>query len=375
MAEDDPGPANGASGPGAAPPVDLDPRSALTLAGAFVALSLVVALVRGMERVLVALAVALLIALALNPLVTALQSRARLSRISACAVVLGGFGVALVLAALLLVPPAAREAADLPDQIPEVAEDVGDVPVFGDDLEEADAPERVDEFLDDLPDRLTGEESPLDDVARGVVDVGAAFLLTSLLAITLLLDGERLVARGRRLVPVRYRDEADRVAQLAYEMVGRYVAGSVFVAVMAGTYILILGLVLGVPLAPLAAGWITMTNLIPQIGGALGGIPFVLLGLTAGVGTGLACAAGFLINQQIENHLIQPLVVGRVVKLSPPVTMAAALIGVSAAGVLGALMAVPAIGAAKAIFLELRPPPGAEDAEDTGEVEERDLAE
>jgi predicted PurR-regulated permease PerM len=126
------------------------------------------------------------------------------------------------------------------------------------------------------------------------------------------------------------------------------------VALMAGTVILVLGLALGVPLAPLAAAWITMTNLIPQIGGALGGIPFVLLGLTQGVGTGLACAAGFLIYQQCENNLIGPVVIGKVVKLSPPVTMAAALIGVSAGGVVGALIAVPIVGAVKTFYMELR---------------------
>ncbi|HUF84842.1 MAG TPA: AI-2E family transporter, partial [Acidimicrobiia bacterium] len=92
------------------------------------------------------------------------------------------------------------------------------------------------------------------------------------------------------------------------------------------------------------------------IGGALGGIPFVLLGVTQGVGTGLACAGGFLVYQQAENNLISPLVIGQVVKISPPVTMTAALIGVSAGGVVGALIAVPIVGAVKSFYLELRPP-------------------
>jgi predicted PurR-regulated permease PerM len=59
---------------------------------------------------------------------------------------------------------------------------------------------------------------------------------------------------------------------------------------------------------------------------------------------------------QIENHVIQPLVVGKSVKLSPPATMTAALVGVSAAGVVGALVAVPLVGALKVAYLELRPP-------------------
>ena len=52
--------------------------------------------------------------------------------------------------------------------------------------------------------------------------------------------------------------------------------------------------------------------------------------------------------------MLQPVIVGRAVKLSPPATMIAALIGVSAGGVVGALFAVPILGASKAIYLALR---------------------
>jgi predicted PurR-regulated permease PerM len=347
-------PERGTRDPGDAP-IDLEPRSALHLAVAFVGVALLLALLRSVPRMLAALAVATLVALALNPLVVTVQRRTRLARTPACAVVLIGLVAVLTAVALLVVPPTARQAADLGDDIPKVVRDIGDVPIVGDDLVDADVPKRVDEFLDDLPERLGGEDSPLADVAQGFADGLVAALITLLLAITLLLDGERLVNTARRLVPRARRDQADRLARLGNQVVGRYVAGSMLVASMAGTVILVLGLALGVPLAPLAGAWITMTNLIPQIGGALGGIPFVLLGLTQGVGTGLACAAGFLIYQQIENNLIGPVVIGQVVKLSPPVTMAAALIGVSAGGVVGALIAVPIVGAVKAFYLELRP--------------------
>jgi predicted PurR-regulated permease PerM len=69
------------------------------------------------------------------------------------------------------------------------------------------------------------------------------------------------------------------------------------------------------------------------------------------------CLAEFLLYQQLENHVIQPTIVGEAVDLSPPITMMAALVGASAAGVPGALVAVPLLGAAKVLALELRPPP------------------
>ena len=135
--------------------------------------------------------------------------------------------------------------------------------------------------------------------------------------------------------------------------VGRYFAGSLLIAVLAGCGILIVGLLAGVPLAPVAAAWVMVTNLIPQVGGFLGGALFVLLGATQGPTTLLICLAWILVYQQFENHVLQPVIVGEAVDLSPPVTMIAALVGASAFGVPGALVAIPVIGTVKAIAIEL----------------------
>ena len=62
-----------------------------------------------------------------------------------------------------------------------------------------------------------------------------------------------------------------------------------------GLYVLALGLVLGVPLAPLAAIWVMLTDLIPQVGGFLGGSFFVLLATTQGMTTALIAAGGFVL--------------------------------------------------------------------------------
>jgi predicted PurR-regulated permease PerM len=148
----------------------------------------------------------------------------------------------------------------------------------------------------------------------------------------------------------------DRAGDTFYRIVGRYFAGSLLVALLAGTGVLIMGVILGLPLTPVAAMWTASTNLIPQIGGFLGGSLFVALGLTEGPTTALICAGYFLAYQQLENHVIQPVVVGEAVNLSPPATMLAALVGASAAGVPGALLATPLVGVIKALYLELRDP-------------------
>ena len=234
---------------------------------------------------------------------------------------------------------------------------LGDLPIVGKQLRENDVPAKAQRWINELPERLAKDPRGIGDAGRRIAGGMMAVIVTLLLAVTLLLDGERLVRNARRLVPARRRSRVDRAARLAYGVVGRYVAGSLVVAVIAGTAVLIVGLVLGVPLSPLLAVWVALFDLVPQIGGAAGGIPFVFLGFTKSATTGVICAVFFVLYLQFENHILSPLVVGKAVSLSPPATMIAALVGVSTAGVVGGLLAVPTVGAVKAVYMELRPVP------------------
>lgn len=334
--------------------VDLDWRSVLVVLAAFVALVAVSALIGSTRRTSAALAVATLLALALNPLVGAVGRRLHLGRAGSVAVVIALALTAVALLALLLLPPAIRQARDLGKELPTVVAQLGQLPVIGDDLERAGVPDRVEQAIQDLPERLAGDTTPLERAARSAADTLLAAFVTILFALALLVDGDRLLRGARRLVPPRHRPRAERTASLAYEVIGKYVAGSLLVAAIAGVTILIVGTVLRVPLTPLAAAWVALWDLVPQIGGAAGGIPFVLLGFTKGATTGVICAVFFVLYLQIENNVLGPLLVGNAVKLSPPATMTAALVGVSAGGVVGALLAVPLVGAAKAVYLEVR---------------------
>ena len=128
-----------------------------------------------------------------------------------------------------------------------------------------------------------------------------------------------------------------------------------------GLFVLAVGLVLGVPLVPLAAVWAMLTDLIPQIGGALGGVVFVALALTESVPTAIIAGVLFVTYMTIENHVIQPAVIGRSVDLTAPTTMVAALIGGAVAGIPGALVATPLVGASQApVPRGPRPPPAAD---------------
>jgi predicted PurR-regulated permease PerM len=273
-------------------------------------------------------------------------------------VAVGVVGAAVVGAGLAVViflgPPAVREAQSFSSDLPGVVERLGELPIVGQRLQDADAPARVQEFIEELPSRLSNDDEPLVRIVESAFGGALATFSVVLVTLVLLLDGHRIVQGARRVVPLARRDEVDRVLDILTRTIGHYFAGSLFVAVLSGLAMLVVGLLVGVPLAPLAAIWATLTNLVPQIGGFLGGSFFVLLGFADGPRTGVICLAYFLVWQQIENHVIAPMIVGEAVDLSPPTTMMAALVGGAAAGVPGALVAVPLIGSAKAIYRELR---------------------
>ena len=336
--------------------VDLDPHSAVPLAIAFSILAISVWLVRSIPRTLAATAIAGLIAMALNPLVDALRRRTGWHRRYAAAAVLTTAGVILVTAITLVTVPTINQARDINKEIPKTVKQLGDLPIVGPRLREANASKKVEDWLHGLPKRLSVNTTPIADAASAIADGVAAALFTLLLAITLVLDGEYLVSSVRRIVPHSRRTDADHFGRLVYNVVGRYIAGTLLVAALAGVVTLTTSLWLGVPLAPLLAVWVAICNPIPQIGGFLGAVPFVALGLTRSAVTGVICLVVFLIYQQTENHVLQPLIIGRAVRLTPPATMVAALVGVAAGGVIGGLLAIPLLGASKAIYLALRTP-------------------
>lgn len=345
------------------PSTDLHWRTIVAVPVALLALFAVFTLVQATRQTLTWIVIGTVLAVALDPVVDAAQRRLQVRRGLAVGVVGGAVAAAGIAVVLFLGPPAVREAQAFSSDLPGVVERLGELPVVGDRLVEADAPERVQEFLEELPQRLSDDDEPLVRIVESVFGGALAASAVIVVTVVLLLDGHRIVQGMRRVVPHAHRDSVDRVLDILTRTIGHYFAGSLFVATLSGVAMLIVGLLLGVPLAPLAAIWATLTNLVPQIGGFLGGSFFVLLGFADSPTTGLLCLLYFLTWQQIENHVITPLIVGEAVDLSPPVTMMGALVGGAAAGIPGALVAVPLIGSAKAIFLELRGRSGTSRAE------------
>ena len=341
-------------------------RSFVLAGVAVLAVSLLVGAARAAPATLTRVSIGVIIALALDPVVVRIRERLHWRRASAVALVVAMvFGLFATLMAVMG-PPAIRQAQRFAVELPETVREMYDFPIVGDELRQRDAAEQVEEWAADLPTRIDQETvtSIVDSLVGGVAAMAAILLV----AVAILIDGDALVRRARRLIPPERLEAADRAGRVFYEVIGRYFAGSLLVAGIAGMVVLAAGLALGVPLAPVAAIWVFITNLIPQVGGFLGGVVFVTLAVTQSLTIGLIAAVLFVAYLNIENHVIQPAVIGERVDLSPPTTMLAALVGGAAAGVPGALVATPLVGTVKRLSMEYRgargadPPDGAETA-------------
>jgi len=332
--------------------MDLDWRTAVTVALALIGAVALMTAARTATHALTWIVLGTLFALALEPVVARLQRVVRRRWAAVGIVTLIGAGLTIVVA-VLVIPIAAREAGRFAEDAPRLVERIEDMPLVGERLVELKAPERIEDWVRELPGQLGTDDAPLVGAFRSALGGLTAALATVAMILAVLLDGGRLRDGLRRSVPARRRDGLDQALDILYATVGRYFAGSLLIAVLAGCGILIVGLLAGVPLAPVAAAWVMVTNLIPQVGGFLGGALFVLLGATQGPGTLVICLVWFLAYQQFENNVLQPIIVGDAVDLSPPVTMIAALVGAAAFGVPGALVAIPLLGTGKAIAIEL----------------------
>ncbi len=344
---------DGQQGPSPAPvALSLHPVLFLHIVGGLLAAFAVFALFHSAPRAITTIAVGVVFALGLDPIVGAVCRNWGWPRSRSVLLVVGGTIVLVASVVVVMGPQAADQAREISTDLPQTVDEFYDLPVVGGWLERDDAATRVDQAIKDLPGEISDES-----VTRTVESmIGGALTSVLVIAVTtaVLLDGERFTASVRRTLPHRWLSRADEIGRVFYMAIAQYFGGSLAVAALMGVVVLALCLIFGVPLAPLAAIWAMITDLIPQVGGFLGGALLGLLALTQGAATFVVVVTLYVLYMTLENHVISPAIVGHAVDITPPTTMLAALIGGAVAGVPGALVATPLVGAVKQLYMELR---------------------
>ena len=205
---------------------------------------------------------------------------------------------------------------------------------------------------------------PALSIGAAAVSTIVSLLTIGVLSFYVLLELPKIWKALLGLLPQDVARRANRVATDASGAVSGYVLGNFVTSVIAGLVVFITLEILGVPFAPLLALWVALIDLLPLIGGLLAGVPTVLVALLHSPTAGIVTLIVFLVYQQIENHVLNPLVMSRTVRMSPALVLLAVLAGAVLGGrlhsgfgtLIGALIGIPVGSALQVIVRELRNP-------------------
>jgi predicted PurR-regulated permease PerM len=286
----------------------------------------------------------------LNPLVNYFEAR-RIPRVVG-AFLAFAFLVAVIVAGFSLLVPAIRDQAEaFASSLPETYDvvltwikDVGDrFNIEVDITQGAIADWLADPDNQETIQQVVGNFGSLGGrLVRGVAEGLAVLVLAPLLALYMLIDLRRTKALAVELTPPRHREEAVYVASAVTTALGSFVRGQLLVAFIVGVASSIGLWLLGIPFWLIIGILAGILNLIPFAGPVVGGALAAIVALLDGsVGKALLAILIFTLIQQVDNHVITPLVQRARVQLSPMVIVLALIVGGSLAGLLGVLVAVP----------------------------------
>jgi predicted PurR-regulated permease PerM len=212
--------------------------------------------------------------------------------------------------------------------------------------------EQVDNFAAQAREALsTNRAQILAGVGRGVhvaAEIAAGFLLSMFVLFFFLKDGDRLWAAVVNLFPPERQPVVDDAGRRSFVTVGSYLRGVSITALVDAVLIAIALVIVGVPLVIPLAALTFFGAFIPLVGATLAGIVAALVALVAeGPAAALVVVAAIVAIQQVEGHLLAPIVLGRAVQLHPLAIALSLAAGAVIGGVLGTLLAVPitAVGA------------------------------
>ncbi len=197
-------------------------------------------------------------------------------------------------------------------------------------------------------------------LGKGAVSLLIALATIFVLVVLLLLEGPKLRTGLLGMMSPERRKSLTSVASQVNSAVTGYMLGNILTSLIAGIVVFVTLLILGVPFPFLWALWVALVDFLPMIGGALAGIPTVLFAAGHSLTAGIVTLVVFLVYTQIENHVLNPVIMSRTVRINPLLVLMSILVAASIGswigglfgGFVAALLAIPAAGAVQVIVAE-----------------------
>jgi predicted PurR-regulated permease PerM len=320
--------------------------------GALLALTTLRALASA-SAVFILIIVSIFLAAGLNPAVMFFQNRglkrgAAVGAVMACVLIFVAAFIAIA------VPPLLDQGNQLLENAPQLIRDLNN-----------------NAFINDLNNKygvIDSLQTKVDAIIKdgqfaitafgGVIGVGKAVVSGLVSTITILIltlyflaSLPQVVEIGLKFVPASRRSRVSKLVNAIISRVGSFVGGQAIIAALAAIFILIMGLIIGMPYAGPLAVIVLVCGFIPLVGHFIGMTIVTLVSLTASLSIAAIALASYIIYVQIENYVIMPRIMKRSLSIPGLVTIIAALLGTSLLGLIGGLLAVP-IAAAVLLILD-----------------------
>lgn len=301
-----------------------------------------------MLDVVLVLVAAVVIASAIEPFVRRLK-RVHVHRI--IAVLLMYIIIVAVVAALLVffLPMVASDAANFIQNLPQTISldtlwspirDLGTT--FGSTSLSAGHSLSISGFVNGLQSMFAGTGAGAFQTATFIFGGVLSFILIIVLSFYLAVQEAGVDEFLRIVTPVRHHAYIIDLWHRSQQKIGYWLQGQLLLGIVVGVLVYLVLMVVGIPHALVLALLAAVFEIIPVFGPIISSIPAILIAFAEkGVGTGLLLIGLYIIIYQFESQLFYPLVVKKIVGISPIVVILALVIGAKLAGVLGALIAVP----------------------------------
>jgi len=160
------------------------------------------------------------------------------------------------------------------------------------------------------------------------------------------------------LFPVSSRQKArDAISRVDLSL-GGWLRGQMILSAIIGVVVWIFLSLAGVEFSAVLGLLAGLLEIIPYAGPVLAAVPAIIIALNVSLAKAAVVAIGYIVIQQLENHLLVPNVMKRSVGLHPLAVIAVVITGAELAGILGALIAVPLATFIKSIYLSFNQPGG-----------------
>jgi predicted PurR-regulated permease PerM len=320
--------------------------------GALLALTMLQALASA-SAVFILIIISIFLAAGLNPAVMFFQNRG-LKRGASVGAVMASVLLFVAAFIAIAVPPLIDQGNQLLDNAPALIKDLNN-----------------NAFINDLNNKygvIDSLQTKIDSLIKdgqfaitafgGVIGVGKAVVSGLVSTITILVltlyflaSLPQVINIGLRFVPATRRDRVSKLTNAIVGRIGSFVGGQAIIAALAATFILIMGLIVGMPYPGPLAMVVLICGFIPLVGHFIGMSIVTVVSLTDSLTTAVIALGAYILYVQIENYVITPRIMRKSLAIPGLVTIIAALLGASLLGLVGGLLAVP-IAAAVLLILD-----------------------